>query len=44
MPGKPMVDLSKIHNAPNILGLILAFYVSFAITARKTAFILRTVF
>lgn len=44
MPGNPMVDLSKIHNAPNILGLILAFYVSFAITARKTAFILRTVF
>jgi len=34
----------KIHNAPNVLGLILTFYVSFAITARKTAFILRSVF
>lgn len=43
-PDKPDVDLSKIHNPPDILGLILAFYVSFAITARKTAYILRTVF
>jgi putative transposase len=43
-PDKPNVDLTKIHNPPDILGLILAFYVSFAITARKTAYILRTVF
>jgi len=43
-PDKPRVDLSKIHNAPDILGLILTFYVSFAITARKTAYILRSVF
>ena len=43
-PLKPLVDITKIHNSPNILGLILAFYVSFAITARKTAYILRTVF
>lgn len=43
-PDNPKVDLSKIHNAPNVLGLILTFYVSFAITARKTAFILRSVF
>lgn len=43
-PDNPKVDLTKIHNAPNVLGLILTFYVSFAITARKTAFILSSVF
>ena len=43
-PLKPLVDITKIHNSQNVLGLILAFYVSFAITARKTAYILRTVF
>ncbi|MCL6579868.1 MAG: DDE-type integrase/transposase/recombinase [Candidatus Bathyarchaeota archaeon] len=43
-PDKSNVDLTKIHNNPNILGLILTFYVSFAITARKTALILRSVF
>ena len=43
-PDKPSVDLSKIHNSPNILGLILTFYVSFALSARKTALILRSVF
>lgn len=43
-PDKPNVDLSKIHNPPDILGLILTLYVSFAIPARKTALILRSVF
>jgi transposase-like protein/Zn finger protein HypA/HybF involved in hydrogenase expression len=43
-PHKPSHDLSKIHNSPNILGLILTFYVSFALSARKTALILRSVF
>lgn len=43
-PLKPLVDITKIHNSPNVLGLILAFYVSFAITARKTAYILQKVF
>lgn len=43
-PAKPLVDISKIHNSQNILGLILAFYISFATSARKTAFILRSVF
>lgn len=43
-PQAPVVDLTKIHNSENILGLILTFYVSFAITARKTAAILREVF
>lgn len=43
-PLKPIVDITKIHNSQNVLGLILAFYVSFAVTARKTAYILRKVF
>lgn len=43
-PDAAHVDLEKIHNSPNILGLVLAFHVSFAITARKTAFILQQVF
>jgi transposase-like protein len=43
-PDKSNVDLSKIHNSPDILGLILTFYVSFAMSARKTALILRSVF
>lgn len=36
--------MDKIHNSPDVLGLALAFHVSFAITARKTAFILKHVF
>jgi len=43
-PEKPRVDLVKIHNSPDILGLVLTFYVSFASSARKTALILRSVF
>ena len=43
-PEKPIVDLTKIHNSENVLGLILAFYVSFAVPARKTAVILKSVF
>jgi len=43
-PEKPIVALTKIHNSENVLGLILAFYVSFAVPARKTAFILKSVF
>jgi putative transposase len=43
-PQRPTVDLTKIHNSENVLGLILAFYVSFAIPARKTAVIMKTVF
>ncbi|KAF0218631.1 MAG: hypothetical protein FD174_2724 [Geobacteraceae bacterium] len=43
-PEKPTVDLTRIHNSENVLGLILAFYVSFAVPARKTAAILRDVF
>jgi putative transposase len=43
-PEQPTVDLARIHNAPDILGLILSFYVSFALSARKTALVLRSVF
>lgn len=43
-PEKPVVDLTKVHNAPDVLGLILTFYVSFAISARKTALIMKSVF
>lgn len=43
-PDKPLVELARIHNSENVLGLILTFYVSFAVPARKTAAILREVF
>ena len=43
-PIKPTVDIRKIYNSPNVLGLILSFFISFAISARKTAFIMQTVF
>jgi transposase-like protein len=43
-PEHPTVDLTRIHNAPDILGLILTFYVSFALSARKTALVLQSVF
>jgi hypothetical protein len=28
VPAKPQVDISKIHNSQNVLGLILAFYIT----------------
>jgi transposase-like protein len=43
-PLKSRVNLFKIYNPDNVLGLILTFYVSFAMSARKTALILRMVF
>ena len=43
-PVKPKVDLTNIYHSQNVLGLILTFYVSFAISARKTALMLRLVF
>ena len=38
------VDIQRIHKSDNILGLILAFYISFALSARQTDFVLRHVF
>lgn len=43
-PHQSIVNLSKIHNHPNVVGLILTFYISFANSARKTALILNKVF
>ncbi len=38
------VDLTRIHRSSDILGLVLAFHISFALSARKTAQVLRQVF
>jgi transposase-like protein len=38
------VDIQRIHKSDNILGLVLAFYISFALSARQTSFVLRHVF
>lgn len=43
-PRRSIVDLCRIHNHSNLVGLILAFHVSFAVSARKTALILKQVF
>jgi len=48
-PAKPtddidIVDIFKIRKPDNILGLVLAFYISFALSARKTALIIKWVF
>jgi len=43
-PDRPTVDLTRVHRAPDIVGLVLTFYVSFALSARKTAQVLRKVF
>jgi len=43
-PSATTVDLEKIHHAPNIVGLVLAFHISFALPARKTALVLRQIF
>jgi transposase-like protein len=43
-PDLPLVDLARIHRSDNVLGLVLAFHISFGLAARKTAFILRQIF
>jgi len=42
-PAKPKVDLERIHNNKNIFALILTLHISYAITARKTAHMLRNI-
>lgn len=42
-PAKPKVDLNRIHNNKNIFALILTLHISYAITARKTAHMLRNI-
>jgi transposase-like protein len=43
-PHRPAVDLARIHRSSDLLGLVLAFHISFALSARKTALVLRQVF
>lgn len=43
-PDRPTVDLTRIHRSSDVLGLALAFHISFALSARKTAQVLRQVF
>lgn len=42
-PEKPRVDLHRIHNDINIFALILTLHISYAITARKTAHMLKNI-
>ncbi len=35
-PEAPTVDLTRLHRSSDILGLVLAFHISFALSARKT--------
>ncbi len=43
-PDRPTADLTRIHRSSDVLGLVLAFHISFALSARKTAQLLRQVF
>jgi putative transposase len=43
-PNDSRIDIFKIRKSDNVLGLVLAFYISFANSARKTALILQWVF
>jgi len=43
-PEHQVLNLGRAYNGPNIVGLILAFYVSFALSARKTALVISSVF
>jgi putative transposase len=43
-PDAEVLKLPRAHNGPNVVGLVLAFYVSFALSARKTALVLKSVF
>jgi transposase-like protein len=43
-PRQLPVDLRKIHRSSDVLGLVLAFHISFALSARRTAQVLRQVF
>jgi len=42
-PDKPKVDLKRIYNDINIFALVLTLHISYAITARKTAHMLRNI-
>jgi len=42
-PHKPTVDLNRTHNNLNIIALVLTLHISYAITARKTAHMLKNI-
>ena len=43
-PDRPRVDLAKVQNPDFVVGLILAFHVSYGLSARATQLILKQVF
>ncbi|MCP4461016.1 MAG: DDE-type integrase/transposase/recombinase, partial [Cytophagales bacterium] len=43
-PNDSVIDIFKIRKSDNVLGLVLAFYISFALSARKAALVLQWVF
>jgi transposase-like protein len=43
-PDRPSVDLARLHRSSDVLGLVLAFHISFALSARKTAQVLQQIF
>ena len=43
-PHRLPVDLTRIHRSSDLLGLVLAFHISFALSARKTTQVLRQIF
>jgi len=43
-PHRPTVDLTRLRRSSAVLGLVLAFHISFALSARKTAQVLRQIF
>ena len=42
-PDRPRVDLSRIHSPDNVVGLVLTYHVSYGLSARTTASVLRNV-
>lgn len=43
LPDKPTVDLSRIHSSSQTLGLVLTYFVNYAMSARSTAAIMQDV-
>lgn len=43
-PQPPRVDLERVHSPDHVVGLVLAFHVSFGVSARMTARIMREIF
>jgi len=43
LPDKPIVDLSRIQSSPQTLGLVLTYFVNYAMSARSTSAIMKDV-